>query len=482
MRLIGIDAGTTSVSGVLLNAATGGVEEIVSVEHGATIADANSDVDIQDPQKILDSIESIKGRLLKKAALLDPHSDGEKVVRAISLTGQVHGILYIGEDGHHRSPLYTWQDTRGRRTRPAAGKGESWSDWASRESGYWLPSGYGILTHLINQHEGRVPAETAGITSILGYLTMRLARTRRPMLETSDAHPLGLYRLQEQCFDQDALRKLSVDPALLPEVVPAGTVIGKTEEGIEVFAAVGDNQAGYVGAVREPARERLVSIGTSAQLSVHSANLPESGSAESDSHGWKGQLEIRPFPGGEFLLAGASIAGGSSYRLLETFFREICRRYTGNDPGSLFEQMNAIPCDELDDSLKLDISTTFLGTRRDPSVRGSIRQIGRSNFTHDYLVEGFVRGIVNELKSFFDDLPPQLRQSSEQIIGVGNALRRNPLLRSILQQELHLPLRLPEYREEAALGAAIIAGVGAGAYESYTSSDRAISYEGACNE
>lgn len=481
MRLIGIDAGTTSVSGVLLNTKTGQVEETLSIEHEATLPAESPEMDIQDPQKILDSIESTKDTLLQKAELLAPKGDPVEGVRGISLTGQVHGILYINKDGHHVSPLYTWQDTRGRQAMPAetGGKSESWSEWASRESGQRLPPGYGFLTHLINRHQGRVPAEAVGMTSILGYLSMRLTGSRRPVLETTDAHSLGLYHLQERHFDQAALETFGIPRAFVPEIVAAGTILGSTAEGMELFAAVGDNQAGYVGAVKQPMEQRLISIGTSAQLSVHSSQSPGTGDRGEDEYGWKGHLEIRPFPGGEFLLAGASISGGSSYRLLEGFFREICRTYAGTDPGSLLDQMNAIPYDDLEDTLKLDVSTRFLGTRRDPTVRGSIRGIGKSNLTPNYLVEGFLRGIVGELETYFNDLPPELRKSSRQIIGVGNALRRNPLLGRILQEELNLPLQLPEQREEAALGAAIIAGVGSGAYESYTSSDRPIPYESA---
>lgn len=475
MRLIGIDAGTTSASGVLLNSETGEVEETVSLEHGASMTGEDPDLDIQDPELILEATISIKERLLERAEQLTPNLKGRQAVHGISLTGQVHGILYINGEGKHLSPLYTWQDTRGRRPAPGM-ESESWSNSVSRETGYLLPPGYGFLTHLINREEGRIPTEAAGLTSILGYLSMRLVGANRAALEPSDAHPLGLYRLEAGDFDRQALDKLKIRDSFVPEIVPAGTRIGTTEEGIDLFAAVGDNQAGYIGAVRAPRGQRLVSIGTSAQLSVHATDLPRTGKEEAQ-YGWTGQLEIRPFPGREFLLAGASIAGGSSYRLLENFFREVCRTFAGTDPGSLMERMNAVAYDELDERLKLDVSTRFLGTRRDPSVRGEIRGIGKANLTPDYMVEGFLRGIVDELNSYFGDLPRELREQTEEIVGVGNALRRNPLLRRILTEELGLPLRLPVFREEAALGAAIIAGVGAGAYDRYTSTERPIRYE-----
>lgn len=99
------------------------------------------------------------------------------------------------------------------------------------------------------------------------------------------------------------------------------------------------------------------------------------------------------------------------------------------------------------------------------------------NLTHDYLVEGFLHGIVYELCQFWSELPLRLQEQMQSIVGVGNGLRRNPLLRRILEEEFGMPLAVPVATEEAALGAAIIAGVGIGSYSDYLSHDRPIVYE-----
>jgi sedoheptulokinase len=307
---------------------------------------------------------------------------------------------------------------------------------------------------------------------------MRLADVERPLLEPTDAHSMGIYDLSKTAFDTDALRRLGVEDQFIPEIAPAGTTIGNTVEGIPVFVSVGDNQAGFVGSVRTCADSLLVSVGTSAQLSAFTPRLPETPDDGPAFPGWVGALETRPYPGGGFLLSGASIAGGSAYRMLETLFRTICQTYGAGDPGPILDKMNSINSAELHEHQRLTVSTQFLGTRRDPSKRGSITGIAPSNFTPEYLVDGFVRGIVAEVAGFYEDFRESTGHCSSATIGVGNALRRNALLRSILHTELNLPLFLPAQREETALGAAIIAGVGAGVFDSYTSPDRPVRYEG----
>lgn len=476
MRLIGLDAGTTSVSGVLLNTETGLVEEMVSVDHEAMASTDIPGMDIQDPERLYKTLERTRQALLD-AAEREQAAGNPGDVSGLSITGQVHGILYLDEAGSHASPLYTWQDTRGREPREPGTSTSTWSDWATHEAGYWIPPGYGFLTHLINQGTGNVPHEATGMTTLLGYLSMRLTGATRSRLDQTDAHSLGVFNVVTGAFDYDALQRLGVERRFVPEIVQAGTKIGLTREGIPVYAAVGDNQAGYIGSVRDCRGTLLVSIGTSAQLSAFTASLPESGMKTDAFPGWNGALEVRPYPGGGYLLSGASISGGSAYRLLEKLFRNICRTYGSGDPGPLLEQMNRIPFDELDDGLRLDVNTQFLGTRKDPARRGTINGITPSNFTPDYLVDGFLRGIVAEVNGFYNDLRNATGDNRRVVVGVGNALRRNPLLREILQRELELPVTLPVQREEAALGAAIVAGVGAGIYENYVAPDRPIRYE-----
>ena len=85
----------------------------------------------------------------------------------------------------------------------------------------------------------------------------------------------------------------------------------------------------------------------------------------------------------------------------------------------------------------------------------SICGIGLGNFTPDRLTAAFLRGICDELYGFYSLLPESLRTDRTEVVGSGNGLRKNPLLRRLLVERFQLPVNLPPCEEEAALGAAI---------------------------
>jgi ribulose kinase len=58
----------------------------------------------------------------------------------------------------------------------------------------------------------------------------------------------------------------------------------------------------------------------------------------------------------------------------------------------------------------------------------------------------------------------------------GNALRRNALLREIVSRYFNIPVRVPSHTEEAAVGAALSAGVAVGAWDDYAAAARFIRY------
>ena len=84
------------------------------------------------------------------------------------------------------------------------------------------------------------------------------------------------------------------------------------------FRGIGDNQASYIGSVREATDTVLVNIGTGAQASVLT-----------DAFAHVPGIEARPFPGGRYLLVGAGLYGGASYALLRGLFQRIGEAFWG---------------------------------------------------------------------------------------------------------------------------------------------------------
>ena len=116
----------------------------------------------------------------------------------------------------------------------------------------------------------------------------------------------------------------------------------------------------------------------------------------------------------------------------------------------------------------LSVNPQFLGTRLNPEARGSVEGITLDNFTPGLLAHAFLQGITDELYAFYSTIE-QIGSGKtwSRLIGSGNALRANPALRSKVEARFGLPLILSAASEEAAVGAALCAAVGAGGIPSF---------------
>jgi len=428
MKALGLDIGTTSISAVVFEDSAG-VLAARTVKNDSFLEGAPWER-IQDPQKIRATAMAVVGELL--TAFPD--------VEAIGVTGQMHGILYLNNQGEPVSPLYIWQDGRG--SLPY-NEHKSWADYLSEVTGYPLATGYGLVTHAWNLQHGLVPEAAVKLCTIHDYLAMLLAGKTVPVTEPTDAASLGMYDLKNCRFDPEALKKAGIDPAILPEVV-SDPHLGCGEFGIPVFNAIGDNQASFLGATGGRTDVLLINMGTGGQISVYSPEYLETNT-----------LETRPFPEVGWLLVGASLCGGRSYALLETFFRETVKMVTGEEVNA-YEAMDHA----LENTTPADIpvvSPLFQGTRKNPSLRGCITGLTPDNFTPVHLLQGLMQGMADELYGMYQGYLDKGGTAPAAMIGSGNGLRKNRHLCRVFEKTFGCPLMLSHYQEEAACGAAIYA-------------------------
>ena len=272
---LGIDIGTTTISAALLDIDTGILKEARTIQSEAAIPSEHSWDKRQDAGKIEANFTNLI------TSLLERYPD----IVSVGFTGQMHGILYLDADGNAVSPLYTWQDER-------AGQGSpSTCEKILQRTGYTIPTGYGLATHLALADAGEVPKTAVCLCTIMDYLAMKLCGLKRPVLHTSNAAGLGFFPVGGRDFDREAVEKAGIDPALLPEVTPKNRILGVCGA-IPVSAAIGDNQASFLGAVREPEHTALANFGTGSQISVM-VSRPETVPAN---------LEVRPWLGDTCLM------------------------------------------------------------------------------------------------------------------------------------------------------------------------------------
>lgn len=440
MSGIGLDIGTTTICGVAMNE-NGEVLCSVTLPNDAAVPGKYEWEKLQDADRILNLCHQVLDRL--KDSLNDHEEDEETAgPRTLGISGQMHGILYVDREGCAVSPLYSWQDGRG--NQPFGGK-ETYCGHLSGLTGYEMASGYGLTTHYYNLVNALVPANAAAICTIGDYIAMKLSGKKRPVLHKSMAASLGLYDLKNGTFDTKALAAAGIDPAMLPEI--SGTERYLSEDGKEIPAvamALGDNQASFYGSVSGESKV-LVNIGTGSQVSVYTECYDESV-----------DVEYRPYIGGSYLMVGAPLCGGASYALLRDFFCRTVQAFTGQTPADPYAVMNRLAEQAWAKEERLQVDTRFRGTRKEPDLRGEIKNVSFDNFTPEDLSIGILRGMSAELYEIYRKIPGKYRKT-DAITGSGNGIRRNPVLQWIIEEMFGVPVRIPRYEEEASRGAALYA-------------------------
>lgn len=452
MRAIGLDVGTTTICAIVLDSETGAIIDTITVKNNAFIASKKTWEKIQDPSIIMSKIEKIVSELTEKYA----------PIACIGVTGQMHGIVYLNQEGEAVSPLYTWQDGRGDL---AFKENLSYAEYLSKTTGYKMATGYGALTHFYHAANRIVPEAARYFCTIQDYVAMKLCRISKPVIHPTDAASMGLFDMQKGLFDHQAICDIGLENTLFPDVSPGVQLLGKTKDRIPVAVAIGDNQASFLGSVSNSTDCLLVNIGTGSQISMFVNNYIL------DS-----QVEIRPYVGEGFLLAGSALCGGRSYALLEGFFRSVVLMATGRECPSLYDCMENLAYEFSSLENRLEISTKFCGTRDNPSSRGVICNIGVDNLTPQHFIVGVLEGIIKELYDLYEVMLPAGSPRPTVLVGSGNGIRMNVPLQRMISKMFQMPIRIPLYKEEAAYGAALFSLVCIGRFQSVSEAQRLIQY------
>ena len=199
MKTAGIDIGTTTISGVVLEKEENGQAKILeakTVENGCFIETGNEWERIQYAKEIVE--------------------------RA----------------------LYTWQDARGS---ICDGDQIPLTEEIRERCQIHAASGYGLVTHIYNIRHNLVPDSALSFCTIMDYFGMYLTGRKKPLVHVSNAAGFGFFDSHKMCFEKEKLVEMGVDVNWLPDVCTGIEKLG-TYRGRTVTTAIGDNQASFLGA------------------------------------------------------------------------------------------------------------------------------------------------------------------------------------------------------------------------------------------
>ena len=467
---LALDLGTTSIAAAALDE-QGRLAAHVQLPNDSGVSGLPAGHAEQNPLRI----REIALEVLKRLA-----AELKETPTCLGITGQMHGGLVVDADRKPLTNLITWQDRRA--NLPAPGERGTWldvilrtcSDQALHSAGGRPAAGFLGVTMFVLARQGTFPTARARRAACIADWIAAELTNGRIFTDPGDAASLGLFDLEQRVWSEELAAACHVPMNLLPEVRESGAVLGGLArdlaahlglpEGLPVCNAVGDNQAAVLGSVPAGSPAIQINVGTGGQI-----NWPLTTFARIAG------METRYLPIGRLMLVGPGLSGGDAYawvnRTAAAWLAAFGVERTADD---IYARMNelaeALP--ETDDGLACE--PLFRGTRWKPAARGRFTGVSFENFSLGHVARAVLRGIAQGMYSFYEEAGELRPEALDRIIGSGNGLRKNRLLVREISRRFSRPVWFPANTQEAACGAALLAGASTGTWPDLESAGRVL--------
>ena len=452
---IGIDLGTSSVKLLLLDG-TGTILRTQSRDYPVSYPRAGWSE--QDPTDWWNAVCDALPALLVGV-------DGQ-AVRAIGVAGQMHGLVVL--DGHEKviRPAILWND--GRTDRETAYLNETvGKETLFAHTGNVAFAGFTAPKLLwMREHE---PQHFANIQKIMlpkDYLNYRLTGVHAT--DYSDSSGMLLLDVKNKCWSKEMLSICGITERQMPTLFESFSVIGAVKPEIAsrfgispstvVVAGAGDNAAAAIGTGTVGNGGCNLSLGTSGTVFVSCDRF--SGNASQAIHSFC-------HADGGYHLMGCILSAASCHKWL---CDEILQTHD-------YAAMEASVARERLGTNEVFFLPYLMGERspiNDSNATGLFIGL-RPNTSRAELYQAVLEGVAFAIKDNFEIIKAFGVDVTSSCLCGGGA--KSTLWRDILAAVLNIELRLPVTEQGPGLGAAILAMVGAGAFESVRSATNALCRE-----
>lgn len=450
--LMGIDVGTSST------------KVLVIEESGRVVAEASHEYPISTPKE---GWAEQDPELWWKAFRESIRKISESVLRevvAIGLSGQMHGTVVLDRFGRPLRPAVIWAD---RRSLPQCR--EIYARFG-RESvlelvcNPMMPGFMGPTLLWLLENEPQTVRDANVVLLPKDYVRLRL--TGSVATDVSDASATLLFDVKARRWAEELVSSLGIPLNLLPEVLESTDVAGEvTDEaseetglsaGIPVIVGGGDSQVGAVGC--GAVKEGLISsnIGTGGQVfaTINHVKVDPKHRVHTFCHAVPGR----------WCLQGAILSAGLSLRWfrdnlahMEKVIGDLCSL----DPYELL----SMEAEAAEPGCRGLIFLPYLLGERSPHMNPNAKGVlfGLTiEHRRAHIIRAIMEGVVYALKDSLEVFK-ELSVRAERVISRGGgAVSR--LWRRIQADVFGVEVVRCKVGEEAALGAALLAGVGVNVY------------------
>ena len=389
-----------------------------------------------------------------------------KDIRGVGISGQMHGLVMLDKSGNVLRRSIIWCDQRT--------SGECEEITAKVGAGRLIeltanPALTGFTASKIlwvRNHEPEIYEKCAHILLPKDYVRYML--TGEFATEMSDASGMQLLDVPNRCWSDEVLSKLSIEKSLLAKVYESPEITGKitahaselcgVPSGTPVVGGAGDNAAAAVGTGTVQDGIAFTTLGTSGVVFAHTDKL---------SIDPKGRVHTFccAVPGAWHVMGVTQAAGLSLKWFRDNFCDSEIAAAKGmkKEPYYLMDkQAETIPIG----AEHLLYLPYLMGERTphlDPNCRGAF--IGLSAIhTRQHLLRAVMEGVVFSQRDSVEVLREMGIKINDMLACGGGGTSR--LWRQILSDVYGCPVKTVSSKEGPALGVAILALVGTGAYKS----------------
>ncbi len=438
---LGIDLGTSSVKCALVDA------ETLSI-----IATASHEVALSYPEigYVEQSPDDWWLATQKSIRQLADHHNLEPVI-GIGFSGQMHGTVLLDDTGTVVHPAIIWADQR---SSTMLNDLLTIPDYVATTGTYPATGFMAATLRWLALHQPDVLDKTATVLLPKDYIRYRL--TGELHSDVSDAASTGLFDIRAKDWAWTIIEQASIPSKIFPPVVASYDVIGNVLPTVATALGLSSSASVVAGCADQPAQaigngivsaDRMsITLGSGGQVFVPLApeHLP---TADKRVHTFNHAVS------GWYAL-GAILSAGLSLRWL----RDLLDLSQHDNAYGLLEAA-ARDCPMGADGL---LFIPHLNGERtpymNPSAQGAfIGLTSRHNQAH--LIRAVMEGVAFSLRLAYEACVANTTDTPSIVIGAGGGMSSD-LWRQIIVDVLNIPIHSTAQTEQAALGAAALAGMG----------------------
>lgn len=429
MRALGIDLGTTTIKGGVLNLETGTLEAITRRPFPGPLPGRPRLHHEVDPDVIVAETRAVLEGLLAEA----PEAD------ALTLCSQMHGLVLTDARGAPLGPALTWQDQRAAEPGPRAGA--SWfqslldvldpAEIRACGNDLWVMRPLSALYWMAGH--GQLP-RGARVCALPDFVAAQLCG--HPVAtEVGHATASSMFDLTRGVWHREMLARLGLGELSLPALVDRRTPLGvfrAAGRALTLYPPIADQQCSLRGAGLQPG-ELSINVSTGSQVGALSEGLQ------------LGDYQTRPYFDGRYLNTWIHVPAGRSLNALVRLLSELAEA-EGVSLTRVWETIDARTQTLAASDLRVDLSF-FAGALGD---EGSITRIREDNLN----IGALFNAAFDSMAANYHALAGRIRPGRDwtRLVFSGGLVLQMPALRARILHHFDCPYRLAEGGEDALMG------------------------------